>query len=51
MEALLNASKVVGLEVNPEKTKYILISRSQKVGQKHSINIANRSFEDVGKLK
>jgi hypothetical protein len=45
--ALLDASKEVGLEVNPEKTKYMLISRSQKIGQKHSMKIANRSFEDV----
>jgi hypothetical protein len=37
--------------VNQEKTKYILMSHSQKVGQKHSVKIANRSFEDVGKLK
>jgi hypothetical protein len=28
-EALLDAIKKVGLEVNPEKTKYMLISRSQ----------------------
>jgi hypothetical protein len=50
-EALLDASKEVGLEVNPEKTKYILMSHSQKVGQKRSIKIANRSFEDVAKFK
>jgi hypothetical protein len=50
-EALLDASKEVGLEVNPEKTKYILMSRSQKIGQKHSIKIANGSFEDVAKFK
>jgi hypothetical protein len=50
-EALLNASKEVGLEVNPEKTKYILMSRSKNVGQKHSIKTANRSFEDVVKFK
>jgi hypothetical protein len=50
-EALLNASKEVGLEVNPEKTKYIIMSCYQKAGQKHSINIANRSFEDVAKFK
>jgi hypothetical protein len=37
--------------VNPKKTKYMLMSRSQKIGQKHSIKIANRSFEDVAKLK
>jgi hypothetical protein len=32
-EALLDASKEVGLEVNPEKSKYMLLSRSQKIGQ------------------
>jgi hypothetical protein len=31
-EALLDASKEIGLEVNPEKTKYMLMSRSQKMG-------------------
>jgi hypothetical protein len=50
-EALLVASKEVGLEVNKEKTKYMLMSRSQKVGSKHSIKIANRSFEDVAEFK
>jgi hypothetical protein len=51
IEALLDASKEVGLEVNTDKTKYMLMSRSQKIGQKHSIKIAIRSFEDVVKLK
>jgi lambda repressor-like predicted transcriptional regulator len=32
-EALLDASKEVGLEVNTEKIKYMLITRSQKIGQ------------------
>jgi hypothetical protein len=32
-EALLDASKEVGLEVNPEKTMHMLLSRSQKIGQ------------------
>jgi hypothetical protein len=36
-EALLDASKEVGLEVNQEKTTYMLMSHSQKIGQKHSI--------------
>jgi hypothetical protein len=46
-KALLDASKEVGLEVNPQKTKYMLISLSQKMGKKRSIKIENRSFEDV----
>jgi hypothetical protein len=50
-ESLLDASKEVGLEVNPEKTKCMLMSRSQKIGRKHSIKIADRSFEDVAKFK
>jgi hypothetical protein len=29
----------------------MLMSRSQKIGQKHSIKIANRCFEDVAKFK
>jgi hypothetical protein len=51
MEALLDEVNEVGLEVNPEKTMYMLLSCSQKVGQKYSIKIANRSFEYVAKFK
>jgi hypothetical protein len=50
-EALLNASKDDGLGMNPEKTKYMLLSRNQKTGQKHNIEIGKKSFEDVGKFK
>jgi hypothetical protein len=50
-EALLDASKQVGLEVNPKKTEYMLMSRSQKIGQKHSIKIVNRFFDDMAKFK
>jgi hypothetical protein len=46
-EALLDASKEVGPEVNPEKTKYMLVSRFQKAGQRQSIKIGNRSYESV----
>jgi hypothetical protein len=49
-KALLDASKEVGLEVNPEKAKYMLVSRCQKAGQRQSINIGNRSFESVAKF-
>jgi hypothetical protein len=37
--------------VNPEKTKYMLISRCQKAGRGQSIKIVNRSYEDMTKLK
>jgi hypothetical protein len=50
-KALLDAGKEVGLEVNPEKTKYMLVSCYQKTEPKHSIKIANRSFEGVAKFK
>jgi hypothetical protein len=50
-EALLYASMETGLEENPEKTTYMLMSHSQKIGQKHNIKIANRSFEYVAKFK
>jgi hypothetical protein len=49
-KALLDASKEVGLEVNPKETKYMLVSRCQKAGQRQSIKIGNRSFESVAKF-
>jgi hypothetical protein len=50
-EALLDAGKEVGLEVNPEKTKYMFRSPYQKAGQRHCIKKANNSFKDVVTLK
>jgi hypothetical protein len=50
-KALLDASKEAGMEVNPEKTKYMLVSRCQKAGQRQSIKIGNRYFESVAKFK
>jgi hypothetical protein len=49
--ALLDASKEVVIEVNIEKTKYMLVSRCRKAGQKQSIKIGNRSFESVANFK
>jgi hypothetical protein len=37
--------------VNPEIMKYRLVSHCKKAGQSRSINIMNRSFEDVAKFK
>jgi hypothetical protein len=50
-KALLDASKEVGLEVNPENSNYMLVSRCQKAGQRQIIKRANRSFESVAKFK
>jgi hypothetical protein len=50
-KALLDAGKEVGLEVNPEKTKCILVSRCQKAGQRQSVKIGNRCFGSVAKFK
>jgi hypothetical protein len=50
-EALLDASTETDLEENPEKTKYMLMSRSQKIGRKYGIKIGNRSSEDVAKFR
>jgi hypothetical protein len=50
-KAVLDASKEIGLEVNPEKTKYILVLRCQTAGQRQSIKIGSRSFESVAKFK
>jgi sorting nexin-29 len=51
METLNDASKEVGLEINVGKTKYMLLSRHQNVGQNQGIKIANRSFENVSQFK
>jgi hypothetical protein len=50
-KSLLDASKEVGLEVNPEKTTYVLVSGCQNAGQRQSIKIGNRSFESVANFK
>jgi hypothetical protein len=50
-ETLLDASKEVGLEVNVEKTKYMLVSPDQNAGQNRDIRIGNRSLENVSQFK
>jgi hypothetical protein len=50
-KTLIDASKEIGLEINVEKTKYMLISRHQNVGQNRDIKLANRSFENVLQFK
>jgi hypothetical protein len=50
-EALVVACKEAGLEVNDEKTRYMVISRDQHPGQNHDINIGNKLFERVEEFK
>jgi hypothetical protein len=50
-ETLIDVSKEVGLEINVEKTKYMLLSCHQNVGQNRDIKIANRSFENMSQFK
>jgi hypothetical protein len=50
-ETLTDASKEVGLEVNAERSKYMLLSHHQNAGQNHNIKVANRSVENVAQLK
>jgi hypothetical protein len=50
-ETLIDASNEVDLEINVEKTKYMLLSRHQNVGQNRDVKIANRSFENVSQFK
>ena len=46
-EIFIKASKGVGLEVNSDKTKYMITSRHQNVIQNQNIVIGNLSFENV----
>ena len=49
--ALMVASKETGLEVNADKTKFVVMSRDQNAGRSHNMKIENRSFEMVEKFK
>jgi hypothetical protein len=50
-ESLIDASKEIGLEINVEKTEYMLLSHHQNIAQNLDIKVANRSFENVSQFK
>jgi hypothetical protein len=50
-EALVVASKEIGLEVNAEKTKYMVMSRNPNAGQNHNIKPGNISLERVEQFR
>jgi hypothetical protein len=50
-KTLLETSTDVGLEINAEKTKYMIMSRHPNSGQNQNIRTADESFENVAKFK
>jgi hypothetical protein len=50
-ETLLVASKKIGLEVNADKTKYMVMFRDQNAGRYRRIKTDNISFERVEEFK
>jgi hypothetical protein len=50
-ETLLQASRDIGLEINAEKTKYMIMSRHPNSGKNQNIRIVNEWFENVAKFK
>jgi len=50
-EALVVASKGIALEINTDKTKYMVMSRDQNAGRSHNMKIDNKSFVRVEQVK
>jgi hypothetical protein len=50
-EALVFASKETGLEVNADKTQYMVMYRDQNAGRIHKKKADNSSFESVEQFK
>jgi len=50
-EALVAATREIGLEVSADKNKYMVMSRDQNAGRIHSVRIDNSTFERVEEFK
>jgi hypothetical protein len=50
-QTLIDASKEVCLEVDVERTKYVLMSHDRNADQNRDIKIATRSFENVSQFR
>jgi hypothetical protein len=50
-QTLIDASMEIGLEVNTEKTKHMLLSHHKNAGQNYDIKIGNRDFENVEQFR
>jgi len=51
MHTFINATVLNVLEVNADKTKYVVMSRDQNAGRSHNIKTDNTSFEWVEEFK
>ena len=49
-EALVDATREIGLEVSADKTKYMVMSRDQNAGRIHSVRIDNGNFREGGRV-
>ena len=50
-EALVVATKEIGLEVNADKTKYMVMSGEQTAGLSHTMKVDNSSIERVEEFR
>jgi hypothetical protein len=50
-QTLINVGKEVGLKVNTEKSKYMLLSRHQNAEQNDDIKIGNRWLENMAQFR
>ena len=51
IEALLVGSLEIGLEVDADKTNYMVLSRNQNAGRSHNTQTVNRSCRKVEEFK
>jgi len=49
-EALVGATREIGLEVSADKTRYMVTSRDQNSGRIHSVRIDNSNIREGGRV-
>jgi len=50
-EALVAATREVGMEISADKTKYMVISQDQNAGRIYSVSTDNSTFKRVEEFK